>query len=173
MNQQEAFVTSSPRGSASRLILIRLGLLGCLSAVVLVSSGCRPAIERKLVGSWQLDESEGLAKRMMGGNSSSVGSELMDTALDEMMEVAQVALSVEFARSGKLTTSTNVMGEPTQKTGTWSMTEHTENTATIEFVLEGDEPETIKVRFVDDDTIEMVPPNLAVLNREYTFKRTK
>lgn len=134
-------------------------------------AGCQPKMASKLQGRWELDESKSLATRMLGPDSKLPGGDLIDSAAQGLADRARVSMVVEFGRGGKLTTETNVMGETSTKNGTWKLVEHTENTAKVEFVLDEYEAQTITVRFEDDDTIEMVPPNLAVLERKLMFKR--
>lgn len=94
-----------------------------------------------------------------------------DTDTRDSSDPERVGIAVHFLRQGKLMTETQVLGEVTMKRGSWTIVSEDGDRIEVEFQLESDETQKISVLFEDDNTVRMVPPNLAVLNREYQFNK--
>jgi len=60
-----------------------------------------------------------------------------------------------------------------EKQGVWKFRgfEEETQTATLECRLGSEDPITTKVRFVSDDIVCMIPPNISVLKKELLFRR--
>lgn len=86
------------------------------------------------------------------------------------------AMRIEFRRNGRLQTLTR-MGKitPNPKQGTWKLISGdiaSDGKITIECNLLGQTTEH-EIRFIDEDTIEMVPPNMAGTHQKLRFLRTR
>lgn len=159
-------------------------LVGLLSALILLSAGCQNRAASKLSGRWDLlppekigdaseaektDLDEVAAQERAAGNTDDLYNSLAE---GETMGT----MALVFHRNGKLETFTDFpmasLGRP--KTGTWSVEawDAKSSTVTIKSLLEPDhDPVITKIRFIDDDTIQLIPPNIAVLEMELRFGR--
>ncbi len=83
-------------------------------------------------------------------------------------------MSIQFARSGQLTTTT-LMGDINRsKKGTWSFVSFDEKTQTVKVDCQiGLQQTEHEIKLIDDDTIEMTPPNMAGLQMKLRFKRSQ
>lgn len=175
MNQ---FTQSRPNLLARCVSFPGLAMVVCLGATLLVS-GCGPrGAEKRVIGTWVIASGDSLGDRMLGPDetlndkttSEETASNIASTGNSE---ADRVGIAVHYLRNGQLVTETQVMGEETTKRGTWKITSQEGDRVEIEFVLGSDEPQQITMLFEDDNTVRMVPPNLAVLKREYVFNKKK
>jgi hypothetical protein len=153
----------------TRIASLILGL-----AVIALASGCQPNAEQRatkqLRGEWILASPDNLAERM--------NRDAKEKPVPDRFSGAAMGLVVDFRRGGRLRTQTEVLGETVQKVGTWKVVSTDPNaaelkTAEIEFTLGQDEPDRIRVTFLNKQNIRMVPPNIAVLEKEYEFTRKR
>lgn len=116
----------------------------------------------KIVGSWQIINAQSVNKAVAG-----------ESAADEA-EPNEAKMSIEFSSNGKLTTQTQMGSIDSQKVGRWNFQSF--NTATktmnIECILGGQTTEH-KIEFVDSDTIQWIPPNMAGTNKRLQFVRSR
>ena len=136
--------------------------------------GCQNAETRKLIGEWRLEGAEELAQLMTGGNrpAGKLG-DLVDSAAGVVVEQLETSMEVEFASRGRLLTRASFGGSPVEKTGTWKTIKSEGDAITVWCQLTDEEPNEIVVTVIDRDTLKMVPPNIAVLNKPFTFKRVQ
>ena len=156
------------RQSSSKSLLSQM-LTALPLGMCCLLSGCWTAIPdeaQKLVGSWQMMtdqevrssdvDDETLANRMARDSNR------VDQAVGN-----QNLMRVEFSADGVL--KTYALQE---KTGSWKFESVEESGMVINVICDlGGEQVSTRVQFHSDDTISMVPPNIAVLERELMFKR--
>jgi len=136
--------------------------------------GCQNPGVGRLQGKWRLDNADGLAELMTGGPRPNEGlAGVLDSVVDTVLEQVEASMEVEFGRGGILTTRAQFGGRDAKKEGIWKVIQSTEQEVVVWFQLGQDDPAEIKVTIVDQDTIKMVPPNIAVLNKTFTFHRVQ
>lgn len=152
----------------------RFGFQLSILLVVTLAIGCQKSDERvvtkQLVGTWQLASPDHLADRMNKDDK--------DNPVPDRFSGDAMGIVVAFEKSGKLQTTTSVLGEDVIKVGTWKVlnvdrTSNKETSANIEFKLGEDDPQAIQVTIINESKIRMVPPNIAVLEKEYEFERSQ
>ena len=148
------------------------------AALAMAIVGCGPSgVEKRVIGTWTLAPGDNLAERMLGSENATENQPSSNAPIDDEVdsagepEAGRVGIAVHFLRDGQLATETSVMGEVTTKRGTWEIVSQEGDRVEIEFVLGSDEPQQISMLFESDDTVRMVPPNLAVLKRDYLFHK--
>ena len=122
-----------------------------------------------LVGNWRLDFSDVAAGSLMKsdlGQLDSSNEQAPTTFINEYF------MRVEFFRDGTFVTETDMpMGGSTHR-GTWKTAASTDDRPTeIECVFKGDKIR-IDINWVDNDTIEMVPPSFTAFKETYDGPRT-
>jgi len=132
---------------------------------LLLSCGCSPSSEvKRLSGTWGIESAERLAQRL--------GQEPIHLA-GEAAEIDKPKMKIEFGRNGTLKTFTELGAiSPPPKQGKWKLVGSAEEGAriTIECDLAGQVTEH-EVRFIDADTIELIPPNMAGTRQMLRFIR--
>jgi len=150
-----------------------------LISLLVTLSGCQNRPASNLEGRWDLilaDNFEDGATDKNGDSSHKAADDTGDL-FDSIAGGESVGtMSLVFHRNGKLETFTDFpmasTGKP--KVGLWSLSSWDENSkvATLSCELMDEVTETT-VTFVDDDTIQLIPPNIAVLKMELRFRRRK
>jgi hypothetical protein len=137
--------------------------LAVLSAIGL--SGCNPA--GKLVGTWGAD----VAQAADSANSSNP----LGALAANMMSM--VGGEVDFKPDGTFSASGRVLGQSFTKQGKWKYHNSEQDVLIIKVQLDGDETEReVRVSFLDNDRIEMVPPGMGdnpLAGGPIPFKRKK
>lgn len=138
------------------------GLFWLLSFLLVM--GCSQYADfDKLVGEWGIESADSLARKLKQ-SSQNDRQEDFDS---------QPKMRLKFRRNGTFTTTTQ-LGEitPAPKNGTWKLKESDplSNNLTIEFKIR-DQSTDHEVRFLDDNTIELVPPNMAGTDQKLRFRR--
>lgn len=144
-----------------------------IAMLLLNAVGCaRP--DGKLIGKWQMEETEELFETMVGETVDDRIEQLEADGKNPSKEPGFVAsqLEIEFASDGSLRTTHMMMNEPYEKAGSWCFEKQEGNDFHFTYVLSGETNQS-KVTFIDDDTIRMIPPNFHVLGKQHTFKRVK
>jgi len=132
-----------------------------LLAVATLLSGCQQAVNSRLVGTWEMDKAETLAKK--------VTSEADATTQDA--EPPRMAL--HFKSNGVLETVTQIGKIDSLKTGSWKLLQQDSNDkTTIECSIGGLTSEH-EIRWVDDSTIRLAPPNMSGQKMILKFVRGK
>ncbi|MEM7454553.1 MAG: hypothetical protein AAF456_09415 [Planctomycetota bacterium] len=144
-----------------------------LLALTAVLSGCGNPYRAKLTGKWELETAGSLSSRLDNDGSSGDDAADANAGSGEALP-GESKMTIEFRSTGELITTTNIGSIDHSKTGTWELVSYDEATATatIKSILEMQETETL-VKFENDDTIEMIPPNLAGLSLKHTFTRSR
>lgn len=149
-------------------------VIGSLLLVLLAFHvGCGPSAT-KLLGTWRMEGAEQL-QQLMGATQrpSGMAGALLDSALAAMAEKVDASMEVEFKANGDLTTRAVLAGNKTEKTGNWKLVSVEGDVYRLWVQIAEEDPTEIEVTMVGQDTIEMVPPNIAVLNRKFTFQRVQ
>lgn len=121
-----------------------------------------------------MDGAEQLVQMMgAGDNSNGIAGALIGSALAAIAEKAEASMEVEFKSNGELVTRVNLQGQKTEKTGTWKLVGVEGNVYRLWVEIGSEDPTEVEATLVSDNTLEMVPPNIAVLNRKFTFQRVQ
>jgi hypothetical protein len=159
-------------------------LISCIAPLVLVAlvlpglAGCSSAAARKLAGTWSLQH-----PGQFGANSpaddadtskddSTVEQQTMD--LFDGVAAGDTAgrMQLKFHANGTLETISDFPAARSHKRWRWSVIswDKARGTMEIECVMPGESVRTTVV-FLDDNTIELVPPNIHVLEMRLRFAR--
>ena len=149
-----------------RSLLIR-GLLFA-SVVASLTCGCGDSNRAKIIGTWGIEQADTVMRRV---DRSGAGAETEDAAtVSESADPPKMIL--KFHRDGRLVTSTSMGVVNQEKKGSWKLLSFDEpsNTMTISCDIQMQESEH-DVEFIDPNTIELVPPNMAGTTMKLKFKR--
>jgi hypothetical protein len=145
--------------------MIRRAVLALAVLAAIGLSGCNPA--GKLVGTWE-------ANIKQSADSASSSNPL--GALAASM-VSMVGGEVDFKPDGTFSASGRVLGQSFTKQGKWKYHNSEKDVLVIKVQLDGDETEReVRVMFLDNDQIEMVPPGMSdnpLAGGPIPFKRKK
>ncbi len=144
-------------------------MLACAFAV-----GCGDASRSKLVGNWNIEQAERVLDRVNQSpdSSSQQGSAQRENSPQNDSTITP-KMQIQFLGNGSLTTITQMGSiEPTPKQGSWQMVsfDETSNTMTVNCGL-GLQTSEHEIEFVDENTIKLVPPNMAGLSMKIRFTR--
>ena len=137
-------------------------LLSCL-----LVTGCGDPQRGKLVGTWEIEQSGSLERRLEDTSSSAeLGLEAMPTGSK---------MQLQFFRNGNLKTTTRIgMVAPTPKQGHWEMLSFDESSGNMKVKCTIGLQETEhEIEFINAETIKLVPPNLAGLRLKLLFQKKK
>jgi small subunit ribosomal protein S16 len=137
-------------------------LLSCL-----LVTGCGDPQRSKLVGTWEIEQSESLVRRLDDNSSDAeLGPEAIPSA---------PKMQLQFFRNGNLQTTTMIgIVAPTPKQGRWKMLSFDEQSGNMKVKCTIGLQETEhEIEFIDADTIKLVPPNLAGLSLKLRFRKKK
>ncbi len=145
--------------------------------------GCQHEVASKLTGRWDMlppDQIATAGGQAKADGETSSNEKAADATEDLYDSVAggetNGTMSLVFHRNGKLETFTDFpmasTGKP--KVGKWSILSWNKKAevATVRCDLFDEITET-KVTFIDDNTIQLIPPNIAVLEMELRFRRNQ
>lgn len=132
-----------------------------LLVVATLLSGCQQAVDSRLVGHWEMDKAETLAKKV-----SSEGD-----ATGQEGEPPRMAL--HFKSSGEFETVTQLGKIDSVKTGSWKLLQQdSSDKTTIECSIGGLTSQH-EIRWLDDSTIRLAPPNMSGQKMILKFVRGK
>jgi hypothetical protein len=143
----------------SRILLASLVLAACGLA------GCNPAA--KLVGKWDADFSSALADVEKSGNP-------MAALAAGMM--SSFKMQTEFKADGTCSMNGSVFGQSVSAAGKWRYVKTDGDALVLMIKMDKEASEReLRVKFVDNDTLEMVPPAEAAgpSQQQLKFKRVK
>lgn len=127
-------------------------------------SGCGDTHKKKLVGTWEIAQIAEVADRV-GQNDN--GRELQSDKA-----TGQSKMTITFGSGGDLETQTLMGAMNRKKNGTWKMTSYDTEASAMEISCEiNTQTSEHEISFVDENTIELVPPNMAGLTMKLKFKR--
>jgi hypothetical protein len=145
----------------NRFQLISLGLL---TVFCLQLAGCGDPNRSRLIGTWNIAQPERIAGRLDRTDEDSQKKD--ESELPPKMQI-------QFLRNGGLATITQ-MGSmtPRPKQGTWQMLEFDEASQTMRIKCQiGLQESEHEIEFLGQDSIKLVPPNLAGLSLKLKFER--
>lgn len=122
-------------------------------------TGCQARETARLTGEWELVDPSRLAGR--------INQDAPDGALPGSHQ-----MTVRFGSGGTLTTRTHMGDLWREKSGTWKVLASSADRTSLAFTLSGERDE-LEIEWIDDDTLKMVPPNMAGLTMKLTFRRKK
>ena len=131
----------------------------CAFMLSALLAGCSDPNRSKVIGIWELESAASITSRFKEtGNESSNNN-------DNRM-------SVEFRSDGVLKTQTLMGSMDRQKEGSWTLLSFDESSSTMRLkcVLGMQETEH-EIELLDEDTIRMIPPNMAGVEMKLRFKR--
>ena len=137
------------------------------SVIACMLAGCGDANRAKIVGTWGIEQADTVMSRINRSDSPT------DDQYGELeTNPGPPKMVLKFLRSGMLETSTNMGAVGQQKQGTWKMVAFDEatNQMTILCDIKNQESEH-EVEFLDQETIKLVPPNMAGTKMKIKFKR--
>lgn len=133
-------------------------LLASLFACSLV--GCGDSNRAKIIGTWGIDKADTVMSRIKQSGDTADGN----TESPKMI--------MRFRRDGGLETKTQMGAVDREKKGRWEFVSFDSVTnamiVSCEIQMETSEHE---ITFVDENTIELVPPNMAGTSMKLRFKR--
>ncbi len=141
-----------------------------LAALISLLSGCQDPQRAPLVGTWTLASPERMAKRI-DQDAAAVAS--VDDRTDSSADsVSASKMVLSFSGNGQFQTQTAMGSVNRQKNGTWSVIsfDETARKMTISCTV-GLQVTEHAVELIDDDSIRLVPPNLAGLSTKLRFER--
>lgn len=127
----------------NRRILCLLFVLAATSFV-----GCSPA--SKLIGTWdmELEEPEG-------------GATMLGARIPEALAAAiKPKLNVEFQQGGKCKVEAYMGGQSAKAKGTWKFVKAEKDVLVLKVTMEKGGEQEMRVRFIDNNKIEAIPPPL-------------
>lgn len=139
-----------------------------LASLVLAASslaGCNPAA--KLVGKWDADLSGAAAEVEKTGNPLAAMAAGM---------MSSVKLQTEFKADGTCTVTGSFFGQSNSTSGKWRYSKSEGDTLVLMVKMDKETTEReLRVKFIDHDTFEMVPPVHAggQAQKSLPFKRVK
>jgi hypothetical protein len=125
-------------------------------------SGCQDPIRSKIIGTWKIEHADKVSRRV---NQDSQDDQFDSSDSGERMKLT-------FSWTGSLQTQTMIGQMQSQKKGSWELTEFDEQKSimTVQCDLAGQQTEH-KIKFIEDDLIRLVPPNMAGLKTKINFRR--
>ena len=134
-----------------------------LGAIMLAPllAGCGDPNRAKIVGIWEIETPNKVMRRFKD-NESAVG------------EPASSRMRLEFLSGGIFKTSTSMGSVQGKKEGQWEWLSFDEqhSTAKLRFTI-GLQVTEHDVLFLDDESIELIPPNMAGLDMKVRFSRSR
>lgn len=140
----------------------------CLLLLALV--GCTGDPDRaRIVGDWEI----ATADRLMGQvNVEPLDSEGLVDSADNSEADQPPRMLVRFYNSGYLATETNMGSMSTQKHGNWKFLSYDAQTRTAKIQCKlVDDTTDFDVIVEDENTLRLVPPNMAGLTKKLKFVR--
>lgn len=130
-------------------------LLAPFLACILI--GCGDSNRAKIIGTWGIDQADTVMSRIQQSDEGNADAPKM---------------IVRFRSTGKLETQTQMGDVAREKTGQWEFVSYDPESSsmTIACEIQTDRTEH-EINFIDQDTIELVPPNMAGTKMKLRFKR--
>jgi hypothetical protein len=132
-------------------------------------AGCGDTNRSKIIGTWGIERADTVMSRISRPDSKAEGRD-GESGLDS----SPPKMTLRFLRNGRLETSTSMGSVNQEKKGTWKLIafDETTNTMTMFCNIQNQESEH-EVEFLDQETIKLVPPNMAGTTMKIKFKKQK
>ena len=129
-------------------------ILVLVLSVSCMLAGCGSTEHNAMVGTWRISRPDALGQRVNAGAES------------------ESRMVLVFYWNGQLETETRMGAVASKKQGTWQVVggDPSKQETVISCQLQGQTTEHT-VTFIDDDTIRLVPPNMAGVPQALTFVR--
>lgn len=136
--------------------------IGCVTLLALTAliAGCGKSLQKKITGVWVIDEGEDLFA-MMGDEAQKQPPQFV----------------LEFSAAGVFQSTVTSSGFTQVKQGRWFFMEGQGDVCRLRVSINSSNPEIdpdivlTEVRFVDEKTIELVPPNMDVIKHKMRFRK--
>lgn len=154
----------------------RVPALFLLAVLIGFLSGCQHEAASKITGRWDMLPPEKISDNKSDASNEKAAANTEDLYNSIAGGEVEGTMSLVFHRNGTLETLTDFpmasTGKP--KIGKWSILSWDEESqvATLRCDLFDAVTET-RITFIDDDTIQLIPPNIAVLEMELRFRRNQ
>lgn len=144
-------------------------LASLLAISIACSVGCKDPLRSKIVGTWTIERADRVMSRV---NASDDGETDSIQTTNDGMNDTESKMALTFHANGTMKTKTNMGSVAQEKIGSWTMKsfDSESNRMQIECVLQQQKTEH-EVDFVDENQIELVPPNMAGLTMKIKFNR--
>lgn len=130
-------------------------------------TGCGDENRSKIIGTWGIEQADTVMSRINRSNSES-----NEQDVESGLEASTPKMTLKFLRNGRLETSTSMGAIVRQKQGTWELISFDESTSTMTLLCDIQQQKSEhEVEFVGQDTIKLVPPNMAGTKMKIKFKR--
>ena len=138
--------------------------------LALVGCGGDPDRNR-IVGDWEI----ATANRLMGQvNAEPVAPAGLDGSTEDSTEAQRPRMLIRFYYSGSLATETKMGNVSTEKRGSWKFLSYDAQTRTAKIQCKlVDDTTDFDVVVEDENTLRLVPPNMAGLKKKMKFVRQK
>ena len=139
------------------MIQKRKNCLGFAVICLLLVSGCNDPVRSKIAGTWEVQKADRLGQR-----------------INQNQDGAESRMRIIFESGGGLTTQTSMGEIQREKTGSWKLVSFDDQTNIMELVCDlGSGEVPTSVAYLDDDTIKLIPPNMAGTKTKLKFARKK
>ncbi len=148
--------------SSHRIRKLPLAAIGVVACIFI---GCGDANRGKIIGTWQIQRADSVLKRIDSEKHGAATQAHAD-------ETNPPKMLLTFERSGALKTTTRMGAVDQAKEGTWTFDsfDMASNKLHMTCLLQNQESQHV-VHFIDQDTIKLVPPNMAGTKLKIEFTR--
>lgn len=144
--------------------LVLKGLVVQAFMLIILLSGCGKSLHQKIMGKWAID----------------ADNELFDMMGDEQAASEQKHKFVlEFSSAGIFRSTVDSSGYVQSKEGRWFFVEGEADVCKLKVSINSDnsniDPDIVltEVKFVDEETIELIPPNMDAIKQKIVFRRIR
>jgi hypothetical protein len=152
--------------------LLSFGLILGIALTLPACGGKEKTPSEKLVGKWSVDMSAMMGPfiTMMESQLAKAPEEAKSQIKAEIAKVKEAKMEMEFTDDGKMIATRSGGPEDGEtQNGTYEIKSSEENSLVMSTTMGDDEEEEVKVKFVDDDTIEFT----SAKGPKITAKRVK
>ena len=142
---------------------------------LLALGGCSGDPDRnQIVGDWEIATAARLMGQVNPTSPNSGVADGLDESTNNSVEAQKPRMLIRFYYSGALTTETNMGNVSTKKQGSWKFLSYDPQSriAKIQCKLVDDTTD-FDVIVEDENTLRLVPPNMAGLKKKMKFVRQK
>ena len=142
---------------------------------LLAIGGCSGDPQRnQIVGDWEIATADRLMGQVNPEPLDAASAAGLDPPTSDSTEAQQPRMLIRFYNSGALATETNMGNVSTQKRGSWKFLSYDPETRTAKIQCKlVDDTTDFDVIVEDENTLRLVPPNMAGLKKKMKFVRQK
>ena len=140
---------------------------------LLALAGCGGDPDRnRIVGDWEIATADRLIGQVNAEPLSTAGASDSASSTSDSVEDQKPRMLIRFYYSGSLATETNMGNVSTQKYGSWKFLSYDAQTSTAKIQCKlVDDTTDFEVIVEDENTLRLVPPNMAGLRKKMKFVR--